>query len=459
MRAHSLSTRVGLFVAIATLSLFGAALPVAAAGHPSSDPTEITKFGSRAYFAATTAAHGRELWTSDGTSSGTFEFKDINPAGSSSPSDFTVVGDRLFFAAYDGIAGGGLWVSDGTQGGTIPLSEGSVHAPRNVGGTLFFLRDDTVWTSDGTIGGTDAVEAIPNVTYFGIAGAVAYQGAYYFAVFEDGVGWSLWSSDGTPPGTGEVAPLTTFSEDVAEFVVSGGLLFFNMLRGGTGGANPGDLWKSDGTTAGTGQVKDLYPPPDPEDPTDADGVGDLTKVAGTLFFSVSNTEVWKTNGTEAGTTRLKALQGTNTRMVLSRLNNKLMFSIDPGAELELWRSKGTKASTKNVHAAGPYSCSESAAPDPNCVRLNYKPASVGSLLFYASEGTAGIELWATDGTSAGTYLVKDIRKGVNSSRPSDLSGFGEDLLFVANNGKHGRELWISDGTTDGTKLLKDINPG
>ena len=33
------------------------------------------------------------------------------------------------------------------------------------------------------------------------------------------------------------------------------------------------------------------------------------------------------------------------------------------------------------------------------------------------------------------------------------------MLFVADSGSTGRELWITDGTTAGTRLLKDINPG
>src|SRR4029453_14639032 len=124
-------------------------------------------------------------------------------------------------------------------------------------------------------------------------------------------------------------------------------------------------WKSDGTPAGTKQVKDLYPPPDPEDPIDADGVGDLTNVAGTLYFSIWNREVWKTNGSEAGTRHLRTINhdGANVPMGLSRLETKLLFGGDSGDGLELWRSKGSKASTVKIHAAGPYLCGESAVPD------------------------------------------------------------------------------------------------
>jgi len=33
------------------------------------------------------------------------------------------------------------------------------------------------------------------------------------------------------------------------------------------------------------------------------------------------------------------------------------------------------------------------------------------------------------------------------------------LYFNANDGVHGRELWATDGTEAGTQLVKDISPG
>jgi ELWxxDGT repeat protein len=458
----SRSFRIAALAVVPSLLLVSGARVASAAGHPGSNPTEIVTLGSRAYFAATTAAHGRELWTTDGTRAGTHELKDINPAASSDPAGLTVAGNKLFFFAFDG-AVGGLWVTDGTAPNTMLLSAGEVYNPRNVDGLLFFIRSSTVWTSDGTAAGTDPVEAIPNADLFS-TGAGAYQGEYYFAKLNEPFDWRLWSSDGTPAGTHQVAVLGDDRTDVTEFVVSGGLLFFNMLEGGTGGISPGDLWVTNGTAAGTRHVKDLYPDADPKDGIeDADGVGDLTNVLGTLYFSVNNGEIWKTDGTEAGTRRLRVLNDFgNQPMVLARLKQQLMVggSTPSGDGLDLWRSRGTKSTTVKVHSAGPYSCSESAAPDPQCVHLNYKPVAAGGLLFYASEeGTPGIELWVTNGFAAGTRMVKDIRNGTNSARPSDCAKFGTRVLFVANDGKHGRELWISDGTAPGTKLVKDINPG
>ena len=41
----------------------------------------------------------------------------------------------------------------------------------------------------------------------------------------------------------------------------------------------------------------------------------------------------------------------------------------------------------------------------------------GTLFFSANDGTNGNELWKSDGTAAGTVLVKDINPGGNASDP------------------------------------------
>lgn len=80
-------------------------------------------------------------------------------------------------------------------------------------------------------------------------------------------------------------------------------------------------------------------------------------------------------------------------------------------------------------------------------------------LVFLKDDKHGIEPWMTNGTTSGTYLVKDINQQQQSSDPTDFVWVGDTLFFSAFDNKHGRELWISDGTTTGTRLLKDITPG
>src|SRR3954469_23197240 len=45
----------------------------------------------------------------------------------------------------------------------------------------------------------------------------------------------------------------------------------------------------------------------------------------------------------------------------------------------------------------------------------------GQLFFAANDGINGDELWKSDGTSAGTTLVKDLRAGALGSTPRSLT--------------------------------------
>src|SRR4051794_10987636 len=67
------------------------------------------------------------------------------------------------------------------------------------------------------------------------------------------------------------------------------------------------------------------------------------------------------------------------------------------------------------------------------------------MLFTADDGTNGRELWSTDGTIAGTHLVKDISPGSASSSPSSFVIFGDSVYFFA-----AGALWKTDGTDAGT---------
>lgn len=84
----------------------------------------------------------------------------------------------------------------------------------------------------------------------------------------------------------------------------------------------------------------------------------------------------------------------------------------------------------------------------------------------ANDGSVGAELWKSDGTSSGTALVCDIRPGSSGSYNGGGSGAVTYLVNVngtwfltVDDGAHGNELWTSDGTSAGTKLVRDIISG
>ena len=59
------------------------------------------------------------------------------------------------------------------------------------------------------------------------------------------------------------------------------------------------------------------------------------------------------------------------------------------------------------------------------------------------------------------YLVKDLTTGVTErdSWPNTFHPLGGRVYFTAEDGSAGYELWSSDGTPAGTRRVADLNPG
>ncbi len=74
----------------------------------------------------------------------------------------------------------------------------------------------------------------------------------------------------------------------------------------------------------------------------------------------------------------------------------------------------------------------------------------GRVLFGSDSAETGLELWATDGTAGGTYLVKDIKPGPQDSLPQQFINFNGSAYFSIRDGS----VWKTDGTEAGTVLVK-----
>lgn len=167
-----------------------------------------------------------------------------------------------------------------------------------------------------------------------------------------------------------------------------------------------------------------------------------------LYFEAMETtvnELWVTDLTTNVTTKVLS----NQNAPLSNLENfmginGLLIFI---SQNELYRSDGTTSGTYKL----------------NRRFVNYtslRSVVYNNVLYFTqSEGVYGEELWATDGTINGTYLVKDIAIGSGSSSPNNFFVYNGFLFFSAYTTAEGRELWKTDGTTVNTVLVKDINSG
>ena len=144
-----------------------------------------------------------------------------------------------------------------------------------------------------------------------------------------------------------------------------------------------------------------------------------------------------------------------------RLGNHTFFVANDALHgYELWVTDGTDAGTTMVKDINQ-------GPADGCLYHGLKGMKTSNLqvlgkyvYFFAGETTHGFELWRSDGTELGTTIVKDIMPGpLSSSVDLTLTRAADYLLFAANNGPQGIELWRSNGTDTGTVLLKDIYNG
>ena len=82
------------------------------------------------------------------------------------------------------------------------------------------------------------------------------------------------------------------------------------------------------------------------------------------------------------------------------------------------------------------------------------PVTLGDTGYmFANDAEHGTELWQTDGTAAGTTLLKDINPGPASSGGDALERAGGLLYFSAQDATGRYDLWKSDGTAAGTVKL------
>lgn len=386
--------------------------------------------------------------------------KDINPGtGVSNPTIRGTVGPYVIFTAYSPAYGTELWTTDGTTAGTqilLDATSGSTTSSMasyiKYNGYLYYTSSSwgdlgEIYRTDGTPAGTGMFKDInPGSGASSAGNFVEYNGLLYFSATDGAQGSELWKSDGTVAGTVMVKSIRggSASSFPTGLTVYNNKIYFSAIDNVNNGA---ELWQSDGTAAGTVLLKNI-------NTAVAQGSSNpdmFTVVNGLLLFraddGVHGQELWRTNGTAAGTVMVKDFDGaatSSTLRIFSKINpNQLLFWCNAGdGNPSLWTTDGyTTQQIKSGYGYNPFQI-----VFQNKLFFNFNGAGVGN------------ELYSSDGTVAGTGLVKDINPGTTMSNPF----FGieaNDFLYFQAQSANGNELYRTDGTSAGTVLVQDINPG
>ncbi|HET9765950.1 MAG TPA: ELWxxDGT repeat protein, partial [Thermoanaerobaculia bacterium] len=404
------------------------------------DPRAWTALGDKALFVAYTHSGGYEPWVTDGTNAGTLQLADTCPGACGNPFQFLGAARGLaFFVTGDSP---GLWRTDGTARGTFRLIDGVARPFDGVVAEsgLFFIHgtyyEEDLWHSDGTVAGTrqlaDLGVGLAYASSFVVAGSHVVFGTSYPHA-------AVWSSDGTAAGT-----LELMAGQAGEAVAVAGRAYLIV---DTPAAGP-ELWSSDGTAGGTVRISNFAP----GHPFSSSGA--LASDGDTLFVRADD----GTHGPEFF--RLKAdgqlLRVSDTPLsgpqrFAAAGNRVVMTAYDAGATWRLWI--GGPGDIAQPLLSGCIEDCPLPSPDDGLV-------SVGSRVVFVADGSAGREVWSTDGTVAGTRRLTDLCSGSCDSSVRIL-GRQLDVVFFAGGVNEGIDvgLWVTDGTPEGTRRILDLgNP-
>lgn len=383
--------------------------------------------------------------------------KDIHVGGSSAPSGFAQMQDRVYFWGTSGNGERQLWSSDGSSTSTIQVTNlaittnGTDSPPMVIGDSLLIFLSFTwptgneLWRSNGSFGSETMITDLNPGTSGSISMFGRSDGKYTYFISGGGLQNGLYRTDGTEAGT---LLLKQGINGFSRLVMLGGNAYFKVYF-------QGDTWllKTDGTVAGTAiltkiQLQNVTTIPD-----------NLVVLNGVLYFLKEHDDdswgLWKTDGTQAGTEMRVSLNppAVGNPHSLTLVNNRLFWIGNDGTGSKLMVSDGTQNGTSVVTEINPAGSITGIA---DMIGLG------NHLIFSGRDPNHGWEPWISDGTLNGTHLLKDIEPSGESSPRFQLSRavvMDSILFFMATTNDFGKELWQTDGTANGTFMVQDICVG
>ena len=397
--------------------------------------SEVVAFKGEAYFCGLHKNQGRELFRSSGTSTGTELIIDLDPGpGSSSPSTPFELNGALYFVAETTHFGRSLWRTDGTANGTVRVkalpgsdSTGRVIITKGTAEVFFQITDGvgvsgSLWRTDGTFNGTFQMNSIVASDWFssliGIYDTTYHYsaGTLYYTTLN-----TLYKIDSATNEQKIVKTFETFGFAYLPTSIGGtsnaGDKFYIQHSAGEGEKD--QIWISDGSTVGTSLLHSNYQVLAQNGErflacdTDTSNFYGLNAQSNILLHPVND------DGSVCESTYIRRNIGDRT-----------VFKISFNGPL--W--------TTDFSATGTHPLSSATSNSGLLLKVGNK------IVFSNSDGVAS-GIYQTDGTIAGTELLKSSNGSINTTFDGEQRGY----FLMGNNA-----LWTSDGSVAGTRFLKNV---
>ncbi len=324
------------------------------------------------------------------------------------------------------------------------------------GVVLFIARHPTdglaLYRTDGTASGTSALAILSSTTDPSTSALrmVTGGGRAFFVAETRSSGVELWVSDGTSAGTRLLVDAEPGSSSGMHR--SSGLATVGSTLSFEGPHDAGGLirafWQSDGTPQGTQRLTGPA----------VDSNGPFFSLGAELFFrgpfgpTATNRRLMKWNGASVLVVDPTVVSVQSLEVV----NGRAWFSANP-----LFPDAGSMdlPAIFSTTGTGPFQRLPLASATRGATGDGFR--ALGNLVVFrgcpsflndAGMAETDCEPWATDGGHA--WLLADIRSG-GASGPSDFTPLGTGrALFTATSTGTTRDLWTTDGTPAGTALVR-----
>lgn len=383
------------------------------------DMNNFRNINGMLFFIASTGVEDY-IYRSDGTSAGTIRIMNAVGTGLNLPQPyFTYLDGHVYFFNVDGVDDdhpqrGPMYLWKMPVNGTTPVRVREFHTPYSYSDEFYYENYDHAM--------------------------VQCNGALYIVGrLESHLGFKLIRSDGTAAGTKIVTDtsVSTLGSNPRDFVAVNGVVFFRTFPDPYNYAWPSegdyyseDLYRTDGTAAGTIRM-----------PGGFHEWNEMEPVGNSLYYTVENGgwELNKTDGTNITSVTMGST-GEDRPTILTAVGNTLYYT---NAYAQLWKTDGTIQGTVMMK---------------DFFSIKSITDVEGKAFILAETSAGGLELWRTNASGA-VVRIKTIRtNAATQSTYNPTATRGHIMYFVANDGIHGNEIWETDGTSSGTFMLRDLNP-